>query len=96
MSDGTGTAIPQPRLLYEMIAIEHQLNNEQKELFIDYMMSRWESTAEQKCKTGYAAEWAMRFKDETEFVRSDEIGKRILMEMDKKYIKQWYDYQGLM
>lgn len=93
--DGTASGEVQSRLLYEMVAIEHQLNDEQKELFIEYMMFRWEDSAEMKCKTGYAAELAHRFKEGIEFLKSDSIGQLVLIDMHPKYEKQWKEYRGI-
>lgn len=54
----------------------------QKARFIYYMEMRWKSTEEVKCLTGYAEEWAYRFKVGDEYVCSDHVGKEILKNLD--------------
>jgi hypothetical protein len=51
------------------------------ERYIYYMKTRWGEKEDLQCKTGYAEEWAMRFKMQREFSSSDSEGQSILKEM---------------
>jgi hypothetical protein len=63
---------------YEQVADEAGLISGRKELYANYMRTRWGDTEEQKCSDGYAAEWATRFLQGREYQASDWIGQRIL------------------
>jgi hypothetical protein len=52
--------------------------------YVLYMMTRWWDTEEQKCADGYAKEWAVRFKNRTEWAVSDKAGQAILIRLDKE------------
>jgi len=43
------------------------LEGKTKERYIRYMRLRWSNEEEIQCKTGYAEEWAMRFKNGIEY-----------------------------
>ncbi len=62
------------------------------DIYVKYMKSRWEGTEDQKCKDGYASEWAMRFKSGREFLASDGEGKRVLSSLDKRYEEDYKRY----
>lgn len=49
--------------------------------YVTYMERRWKHEEELQCQTGYAMEWAGRFKDGAEFGCSDAAGQSILREM---------------
>ena len=63
---------------YEDIADELELDFETKIYFVFYMRSRWYYEEELQCKTGYALEWAERFKMGIEYGASDIIGQTVL------------------
>lgn len=65
-------------MTYEQIADECKLNNRQREMFLKYMNIRWKNTEQMNCKSGYAFEWAMRFKNGTAYDVSDSEGQAIL------------------
>ena len=46
--------------------------------FVNYMKARWASSEEEKCLTGYAEEWARRFRVGQEFYYSDSEGRKVL------------------
>ena len=63
---------------YIAIAMEQELDPATATRFLTYMLGRWIDTEEQKCKDGYAAEWALRFKHGREWQASDIVGQSLL------------------
>jgi len=49
--------------------------------YVIYMNRRWANKEESQCQTGYAQEWAERFKGGDEYNCSDPVGQSILREM---------------
>jgi hypothetical protein len=70
---------------YEEVARRAGLQPIVRELYLHYMRVRWEETEEQKCRDGYAMEWAIRFKEGREFSASDSTGRVILQSMCSLY-----------
>ena len=48
-----------------------------RERYVHYMTARWSDTEAQKCQDGYALQWAHRFRDALEYVKSDHDGQRL-------------------
>ena len=46
--------------------------------YVAYMKARWGDQEDLKCRTGYAKEWAERFKAKIEFGASDSTGQALL------------------
>ena len=69
---------------YEEVADKAGLTSQVKERYIKYMRIRWANEEKTQCLTGYAMEWAQRFKSKMEYPTSDPWGQKILAEMDKK------------
>jgi hypothetical protein len=67
---------------YKDVAIKHNLTANQARRFVAYMLARWAREEETQCLTGYAGEWAERFKSGQEYVRSDSVGQAVLDMMD--------------
>lgn len=80
-------------MIYEDIADEEMMEGLLRELFIDYMTTRWPDPEEQdiKCRTGYATAWAQRFQKGTEWIYSDLKGRRILAELCPYYLTIYRD-----
>jgi hypothetical protein len=55
------------------------------------MRTRWGDTEEQKCRDGYAFEWAERFADGYEYEASDISGVQVLLDIDRNWIKSIED-----
>ena len=53
--------------------------------YLLYMKTRWPDKAEErmKCVTGYAEEWAIRFKHHIEYDMSDGEGRKVLQGIDE-------------
>lgn len=66
---------------YREIGIKAGLEGGRLKLFIDYMDKRWKDEEETQCLTGYAMEWAGRFKDNLEWECSDSQGQMVLKEL---------------
>ena len=66
---------------YPAIADKAGLTGATRNRFIKYMLIRWASDERIQCVTGYAEEWANRFKDGNEFGASDDIGQTVLRNM---------------
>ena len=64
------------------VGIKEGLEGRTLERYVMYMTIRWKEEEEMQCKTGYAAEWANRFKISAEYDYSDSEGQRILKEID--------------
>lgn len=69
---------------YEEVADFYGLKGKRKELYVRYMRERWPDTEALKVRTGYAHEWAERFKDGVEFLASDSDGKKILYRLSRE------------
>jgi hypothetical protein len=69
---------------YEDIAKLAKLIEPQRTRFVKYMRIRWASQEWMQCQTGYAMEWARRFKDGIEYHASDLEGLRVLRQLDKE------------
>jgi hypothetical protein len=70
---------------YEDVARRARLQPIVGALYLHYMKVRWEETEEQKCRDGYAMEWAIRFKEGREFYASDSVGQMVLQSMCSLY-----------
>lgn len=70
-------------LTYEEVAKEANLTVHQAERFCRYMRFRWDKEEALQCTTGYALEWAERFKSGYEYEASDAFGKSVLRFMDQ-------------
>jgi hypothetical protein len=66
---------------YEAVAQASGLSEDTKQRYLKYMLTRWRDTEEMKCKSGYAEDWAVRFKQGREFECSDQTGRSILRGM---------------
>jgi len=71
-------------ITYKEVAEHMKLDGITKVRFIKYMTTRWENEEKLQCETGYATEWAERFKGGCEYSASDYFGQGILNEMDGK------------
>ena len=69
-------------MTYEQIADKAGLDSHTKRRYVQYMKTRWANDEKVKCKTGYALEWAYRFKLEQEYLASDSEGKAVLKNID--------------
>ena len=65
------------------VGIANELEDRMLERYVQYMLTRWKEEEEIQCQTGYASEWAQRFKTGIEYGASDLEGQRVLKEMDK-------------
>jgi len=63
---------------YEEVADSYGLQGKRRELYIKYMKARWSDTEDLKVRSGYAHEWAERFKNGYEYDLSDSEGREIL------------------
>jgi len=77
---------------YEQVAEAYNLTGLVRAKYLLYMRTRWGgkryktdaiTEEEEKCLTGYASEWAERFKQGKEYECSDSVGQSILNEMNK-------------
>jgi hypothetical protein len=69
---------------FEEVAKKVGLDSETTSRYLIYMRARWLSEENQMCKTGYAGEWAMRFKNKIEYYASDSTGQMILRHIDNR------------
>lgn len=67
---------------YEEVAAAARLAPEVASRYVRYMRTRWPQEEQELCETGYAAEWAVRFRDSIEYACSDEHGRAVLRMMD--------------
>lgn len=67
---------------YQYVGLKAGLDLETLTRYVKYMTTRWKDTEEQKCRDGYAMEWAMRFLHKYEYQFSDGIGQSVLKEID--------------
>jgi len=70
---------------YAEIASEAELPRPTRRRFISYMLERWSKEEGLNSATGYAREWADRFKKSNEYGASDLSGQAILNRMDKTH-----------
>lgn len=63
---------------YEVIAKDIELQDDLIQVYTEYMRTRWPGKEKQHADTGYAAEWAMRFKQGRAYAASDSEGRRLL------------------
>jgi len=75
---------------YKEVADDIGLHGLTKKMYIKYMETRWKSEEEIQCKTGYAHEWAERFKSGYEFGASDSKGRDILLTLCRLYYDEYY------
>ena len=68
---------------YLEIGKSEGLKDKTLERYISYMCTRWLKTESLNCATGYAKEWAERFKYGNEYKMSDSEGTKILEKIDK-------------
>jgi len=66
---------------FKEVGQEAGLKGVKLEMYVRYMLIRWADEEEIQCKTGYAGEWADRFKSGQEFRASDSEGQRVLREI---------------
>lgn len=64
------------------VGTECGLTNQTLERYVTYMTRRWIREEEMQCQTGYAAEWAGRFRRGVECGSSDLEGKSVLEDID--------------
>ena len=64
------------------IGIKNGLGGRTLERYVQYMLTRWKKEEEIQCQTGYADEWARRFKERDEYGMSDDEGFRVLKKID--------------
>lgn len=69
---------------YEQVADRNALDPETRTRFITYMRTRWGGHERLQCETGYAEEWAWRFKRGIEYSYSDGQGQRLLEAMSRE------------
>ena len=77
-------------MTYEEIADKEELAGNIRHRYLLYMRSRWSNPQDEdiKCQTGYASEWAIRFKENIEWICSDTEGKRLLVMIDEGILKK--------
>ena len=64
---------------YEEVALACGLDEQKSRRYVVYMRGRsWRAKEATHCQTGYAAEWAERFKMGVEYVASDLEGRALL------------------
>ena len=64
------------------VGVKEGLEGRALERYIMYMTRRWKEEEEIQSQTGYAAEWANRFRTGGEYGYSDSEGQRVLEEID--------------
>ena len=69
---------------YNEVAKTVGLDERTRKRYVNYMTIRWKDTEDQKCKDGYAIEWAERFKNKYEFEASDVFGQAILLTLPEE------------
>ncbi len=70
-------------MTYEDVAQLADLDARTTRRFLRYMRGRsWRGEETTHCQTGYAREWARRFKDGVEYQRSDFEGQALLDVID--------------
>ena len=66
------------------VGVKEGLEGNTLERYVSYMQRRWKSEEETQCQTGYAAEWAQRFKGGWDYSASDVVGKSVLRDIDSE------------
>lgn len=69
---------------YVAIGKKNKLTGTMLIRYVNYMTHRWGKEEEVNCKTGYASEWAERFKGKYEYNASDLGGQQVLDMIDKE------------
>ena len=72
-------------ITFSQVADEVGLKGKRKKVYVLYMTTRWGETEYSQCTSGYAREWAVRFKKGIEYQMSDRNGQGIL-DVIKSYI----------
>ncbi len=67
---------------YVEVGIKNGLEGRALERYVVYMFRRWKTEEEIQCQTGYASEWAERFKKKVEYNCADSEGQIVLKEID--------------
>jgi hypothetical protein len=69
---------------YDEIANAAGLSPQTAQRFVRYMRTRWADEEATHCHphVGYAREWAERFRYGMEYTASDDLGQRVLRQMD--------------
>ena len=75
----------EPMKTYEEVAAYYDLNGIIRDIYLKYMKIRWGHKAEEQCISGYAGEWAMRFRKGIEFGKSDAEGQQLLKQLCDLY-----------
>lgn len=72
-------------MTYVDIAEKYDLDVKVRQRFLMYMYIRWGNPVDEdiKCTTGYAGEWADRFKLGIEAQASDSKGREVLKRIDE-------------
>lgn len=82
-------------LTYEAIGRACGLEDETLQRYMEYMIKRWGHEEWMQCLSGYATEWALKFKDGIEAKTSDGAGKYLLDIMKKEAeLKQPFSNNG--
>jgi len=63
---------------YKDVADEVGLKGEIRIKYLAFMIARWEREEQTQCVTGYAREWAEKFKAKLEYICADSLGQSIL------------------
>lgn len=69
---------------YREIGVQEGLLGRTLERYVEYMLARWKDTEELECQTGYAAQWAKRFRGGNEYGSSDLEGQGVLKNIDAR------------
>lgn len=70
------------------VGIKYGLEDRTLERYVLYMTERWGKTEELECGSGYASEWANRFRTGVEYGCSDSIGQVVLRKIDGEKKKE--------
>lgn len=73
------------------VGIKAGLKGQCLERYVIYMWGRWAKKEELQCATGYAWEWAERFKAKVEYGCSDTVGQTLLDQIDHSTQKARHD-----
>jgi hypothetical protein len=77
---------------YEEVAQQTELDAETQAVYVAYMRARWADDESLQCQTGYAKEWAERFKHNREYQASDHIGQAILRRLRPGFYEAQHEY----
>lgn len=67
---------------FREVGVDCGLEGKTLERYVKYMTKRWKDEEETQCLTGYAGEWARRFRSRVEWYSSDSEGQQVLMAID--------------